>query len=178
MVALAGFVAFVTAVVFLVRPAFADGGTGAAASGNQGSVRVTVVEDRAYGRPAYRYRVENNNRTRAIVTFRVGDDIRGGQPELQQPPYGWTVEKGLPIGSAAAPDGWTVEAIREEEDNRWYVEWFSSEMDEIHDLAPGQMTDAFGVIVFDEAPEYLNGHWSVVFDNGEQLSGRIERDRP
>lgn len=139
-------------------------------------VRVTAVEERAYGRVAYHYAVENNSRARAIVSFRVGEDSGRPRAELRQPPYGWTDEKGLPIGSALAPDGWTVEAVREDEEQLWFVEWFTSESDETLDIAPGEMRDGFIVVLFDAAPEYLSSHWTIAFDNGERRSGRLERD--
>ncbi len=80
------------------------------------------------------------------------------------------------VPSALAPDGWTVEAIREEEEQLWYVEWFSSESDESLDIAPGEMRDGFSLIVFDAAPEYLTSDWTVVFDDGRRVSGKLERD--
>ncbi len=141
-----------------------------------GAVRVNVAEDRVYGRVAYKYSVENNHRTRSIVALRIGEDGREERAELRQPPFGWSDEKGLPIGSAFAPDGWTVEAIREDEHDLWFVEWFSSDADETLEIAPGEMRDGFGLIVFDRAPEYLSSHWTVVFDDGGRLSGRIARD--
>lgn len=139
-------------------------------------VRVTAIEERAYGRVAYRYAVENNSRARAIVSFRIGEDSGPPRAELRQPPYGWTDEKGLPIGSALAPDGWTVEAVREDEEQLWFVEWFTSESDETLDIAPGEMRDGFIVVLFDSAPEYLSSHWTVVLDNGERRTGQLERD--
>lgn len=142
-----------------------------------GFVRVRAAEDRVYGRVAYRYSVENNSRARSIVAFRVGEDSRRTRAELRQPPYGWTDEKGLPMGSALAPDGWTVEAVREDDRQLWFVEWFTSEADETLDIAPGEMRDGFNLIVFDSAPEYLTSHWTVVFENGQRLSGQLERDQ-
>jgi hypothetical protein len=139
-------------------------------------VRVTAIEERAYGRVAYRYSVENNSRSRTIVSLRVGEDSGRPRAELRQPPYGWSDDKGLPIGSALAPDGWTVEAVREDEEQLWFVEWFTSETDETLDIAPGEMRDGFLVVLFDSAPEYLSSHWTVVFDNGERRSGRLEPD--
>ncbi|MGH9345857.1 MAG: hypothetical protein ACRD26_01190 [Vicinamibacterales bacterium] len=151
--------------------------TVAATAGQQPrGVRVSAVEDRIYGRVAYRYAVENNSGTRSIVSFRIGEDDRRSRAELRQPPYGWTDEKGLPIGSAFAPDGWTVEAVREDEAQLWFVEWFTSEADDTLDIAPGEVRDGFSLIVFDSAPEYLTSHWTVVFDDGVRLSGRVEAD--
>jgi hypothetical protein len=149
----------------------------ARSAGEPTYVRVRVAEDRVYGRAAYRYSIENNSRERSIVAFRLGEDCRRTRAELRQPPYGWTDEKGLPIGSALAPDGWTVEAVREDEEELWFVEWFTSESDETLDIAPGQMRDGFSLIVFDSAPDYLTSHWTVVFDDGQRLSGQLERDR-
>lgn len=152
---------------------------GTALSGPQADVvRVTVAEGRVYGRAAYQYRVENNSRRRSIVAFRIGDDFRRSRAELPQPPYGWTDEKGLPLGSAFAPDGWTVEAVREEGAPLWFVEWFSSDSDDSLDIAPGEMRDGFTVVLTDAAPEYLTSHWTIVFDNGEHVSGRLRRERP
>ena len=138
-------------------------------------VHVRVLEDRIYGRVAYRYSVENNS-ARSIIAVRVGDDAQRTRAQLRQPPFGWTDEKGLPIGSALAPDGWTVEAVREEDAPLWFVEWFASESDAALDIAPGEMRDGFSLIVFDQAPEYLTSHWTVVFDNGQRSSGKLERD--
>lgn len=140
-------------------------------------VRVRVAEDRMHGRVAYRYAVENNSTRRSIVAFRLGEDARRPRAELRQPPYGWSLERGLPLGSALAPDGWAVEAVREDDVDRWFVEWFASESDDALDIAPGEMRDGFSLIVFDAAPEYLTSHWTVVFDNGQRLSGQLERDR-
>lgn len=140
-------------------------------------VRVTVAQGRVYGRAAYQYRVENNNRRRSIVAFRVGDDFRRSRAQLTLPPYGWTDERGLPIGSALAPDGWAVEAIRDEAAPLWFVEWFSSEDDESLDIAPGEMRDGFTVLVSDAAEAYATSQWTVVFDNGEHVTGRLERER-
>jgi hypothetical protein len=139
-------------------------------------VRVRVSEDRLYGRVAYRYSIENNTSTRSIVAFRVGEDAPRARAQLRQPPYGWTHDRGLPIGSALAPDGWSVEAVREDDEALWFVEWFAAEPDETLDIAPGEMRDAFSLIVFDGAPEYLTSDWTVVFDNGQRISGKLERD--
>jgi hypothetical protein len=143
-----------------------------------GYVRVRAIEDRVYGRVAYRYVIENNSRAQSIVAFRIGEDAARSRAELPRPPYGWTDEKGLPIGSALAPDGWTVEAVREDDADRWVVEWFASDADEAIDIAPGEMRDGFSLIVFDSAPEYVLGHWTVVFSNGQRVSGQLERDEP
>ena len=137
-----------------------------------------VVEDRIYGRVAYRYSIENNSQRHSIVAFRLGEDTQAARAQLRQPPFGWTDEKGLPIGSAFAPDGWTVEAVREDDAALWFVEWFTSESDESLDVGPGQMRDGYSLVVFDTAPEYLTGSWTVVFDNGERVSGRLEPEHP
>jgi hypothetical protein len=129
-----------------------------------------------YGRAAYRYSVENNSATHAIVAFRLGEHSRRSRAELRHPPYGWTHERGLPIGSALAPDGWTVEALREDDEALWFVEWFATDGDDALDIAPGEMRDGFSVLVFDAAPEYLSSHWTVVFANGLRASGQLERD--
>jgi hypothetical protein len=150
--------------------------SGAARSEEPAGIRVRVIEDRMYGRVAYRYSIENNSRRHSIVAFRLGEDAHDGRAQLRQPPFGWTDEKGLPIGSAFAPDGWTVEAIREDDAALWFVEWFTSESDETLDIAPGQARDGFSLIVFDWAPDYLTSSWTVVFDNGQRLSGKLERD--
>jgi len=139
-------------------------------------VRVRVIEDRIHGRVAYRYSIENNSSTHSIVALRVGEDSRRVRAQLRQPPYGWTHERGLPIGSALAPDGWTVEAVREDDEALWFVEWFAAEADETLDIAPGEMRDGFSLIVFDAAPEYLTSSWTVVFDNGARASAQLERD--
>ena len=147
-----------------------------AMSDETAQVHVRVAEDRVYGRVAYRYSVENNT-ARAIISIRVGEDAQRTRGQLRQPPFGWTDEKGLPIGSALAPDGWTVEAVREENARLWFVEWFTSESDDTLDIAPGEMRDGFSLIVFDPAPEYLTSHWTVVFDNGQRTSGKLEREQ-
>jgi hypothetical protein len=146
-------------------------------AGERGDVHVRVAEERMYGRVAYRYSIENNDSSRSIVAFRLGEDARRTRAQLRQPPFGWTHERGLPIGSALAPDGWTVEAVREDEESRWFVEWFASEADETLDIGPGQMRDGFSLIVFDAAPEYLSSQWTVVFNNGQSASGKLERDQ-
>ena len=140
------------------------------------AVHVRVIEDRMYGRVAYRYSIENNSARHSIVALRVGEDSHRTRAQLRQPPYGWTDERGLPIGSALAPDGWTVEAVREEDAPLWFVEWFASESDEAIDVAPGQMRDGFSLIVFDAAPEFVTSDWTVVFDNGHRASGKLERE--
>jgi len=157
-------------VVVLAPAAFSSGD-------ERVDVRVRVIEERMYGRVAYRYAIENNSATHSIVAFRVGEDSRRTRAELRQPPYGWTHEGGLPIGSALAPDGWTVEAVREDDEALWFVEWFATEADEALDIAPGEMRDGFSLIVFDAAPEYLTSQWTVVFDNGARASGQLERDQ-
>lgn len=139
-------------------------------------VRIRVSEDHVYGRVAYRYSIENNSPTRSIVAFRIGENAQRTRAQLRQPPYGWTDERGLPIGSALAPDGWTVEAVREDDEALWFVEWFTSESDDTLDIAPGEMRDGFSLIVFDSAPEYLTSDWGVVFDDGGHVSGKLERD--
>ena len=165
--------AYVIGVAAIFSSVFAPGHVGAE---ERAGVRVRVTEDRMYGRVAYRYSIENNSSTRSIVAFRVGEDARRTRAQLRQPPYGWTLERGLPIGSALAPDGWTVEAVREDDEALWFVEWFASEADETLDVAPGEMRDGFSLIVFDAAPEYLTSQWTVVFDNGQRATGQLERD--
>lgn len=140
------------------------------------AVRVRVAEDRIYGRVAYRYSIENNSQ-QSIIAFRLGEDAHRSCGQLHQPPFGWTDEKGLPIGSAFAPDGWTVEAIREDDEPLWFIDWFTSESDESLDIAPGEMRDGFGLVVFNAAPEYLTSSWTIVFGNGQRVSGRLERDQ-
>jgi hypothetical protein len=140
-------------------------------------VRVRVIEDRIYGRVAYRYSIENNSQNASVVAFRLGEDAQRTRAQLRQPPFGWSDEKGLPLGSAFAPDGWTVEAVREDDEPLWFVEWFTSESDETLDIAPGEMRDGFALVVFDAAPEYLTSSWTVVFDNGQRTSGTVERDQ-
>jgi hypothetical protein len=148
----------------------------AASFDESAAIHVRVIEDRMYGRIAYRYSIENNSANRSIVAFRVGEASHRTRAQLRQPPYGWTDERGLPIGSALAPDGWTVEAVREDDAPLWFVEWFTSESDETLDIAPGEMRDGFSLIVFDAAPEYLTSDWTVVFDNGQRVSGKLEHD--
>jgi len=147
-----------------------------ARSDEAAQVHVRVVEDRIYGRVAYRYSVENNT-GQSIIAVRIGEDAQRTRGQLRQPPYGWTDEKGLPIGSALAPDGWTVEAVREEDAHLWFIDWFTSESDETLDIAPGEMRDGFSLIVFDAAPEYLTSHWTVVFEDGRRVSGKLEREQ-
>jgi hypothetical protein len=139
-------------------------------------IHVRVAEDRMYGRVAYRYSIENNSAAHSIVAFRLGEDWHRTRAQLRQPPYGWTHERGLPIGSALAPDGWTVEAVREDNEALWFVEWVATEADETLDIAPGEMRDGFSLIVFDAAPEYLTSHWTVVFENGQRAFGKLEHD--
>ena len=140
-------------------------------------VRVRVAEDRVYGRVAYRYSIENNSRTHSIVGFRLGEDQQRTRGQLRQPPFGWSDDKGLPLGSAFAPDGWTVEAVREDDAPLWFVDWFTSESDESLDIAPGEMRDGFTLVVFDAAPDYLTSSWTVVFANGRRVCGRLEKDQ-
>lgn len=150
----------------------------AAGAGERDYVRVRVAEEPVYGRVGYRYSIENNSAGRAIVAFRLGERADRDRAELRQPPFGWTDEKGLPMGSARAPDGWTVEAVREDDEGLWFVEWFTSETDQTLDIAPGEVRDGFSLIVLDAAPEYLTSHWTVVFDDGRRLSGKLEREEP
>jgi hypothetical protein len=138
-------------------------------------VRVRAIQDLIHGRVTYRYSIENNSR-HSIVAFRVGEDPQRGRAQLRTPPFGWTDESGLPLGSALAPDGWTVEAVREDDAPLWFVDWFASESDDSLDISPGELRDGFSLIVFDPAPEYLTSSWTVVFDNGQRVSGALEKD--
>jgi hypothetical protein len=140
-------------------------------------VRVRVSEHRLPGRVAYWYAVENDSRSGAIVALRIGEDARRGRAQLRRAPLGWSDDKGLPLGSALAPDGWTVEAVREDDAPLWFVDWFTDDTDDALDIAPGQMRDGFSLVLIDSAPEYLTASWTVVFDNGRRLSGTVEPAR-
>ena len=143
------------------------------ASTAQENLGVRVFARKAENTPSgvvYEYEVRNDG-PRPIGTIFVGWRFGGGNYELLQPPLGWTLDDGIPAGSATAPPNWTVDAIQLEHSQRWFVVWHA---DPGAALQPGQTLGGFSVRTASPSSAYRLGRWSVIFTNGADAAWWLE----
>ena len=149
-------------------------GVATAASTAQGNFGVRVFAREAENTPSgvvYEYEIRNNGPSpigAVYVGWRFGTD----NFELLQPPLGWTLEDGIPAGSATSPPGWTVEAIQLEHSRRWTIEWAPESPGAA--LQPGQTLGGFSVRTASASSAYRLGRWSVIFGSGADAAWWLE----
>jgi len=135
--------------------------------------RVTAFEEISGSQAVYHYRVENRDAEQAIVQLWVGYDYTTDEIGLPAPPAGWTEDTGIPPGNATSPPGWTVSAVREEEQQRFFIRWLSAENDASTDIAP-QSVATFSVSAPTPIALYRTTRWVAFFDDGQVAEGRLE----
>jgi hypothetical protein len=137
----------------------------------QGTVRVTVAESAVGSVARYVYRVENRT-TQPIVGLRVGFDRATDQPQLHEPPLGWTIDAGVPPSRSGAPRGWTLRVVTTEESDIIYLDW-SSDGDPRWDIAPGTAVGGFSVTLAHASAEYRTARFDAVLGNSTHVTGTL-----
>lgn len=123
------------------------------------------------GRMSYTYEVTNNSKSNIAMVW-VGYVFRGEEPELDVMPVGWDFFKGPPKGSCISPEGWDCLVITQEESTRHFIEWSIKE-NGVVPFKPGKVLNGFTVILPKADDTYLNGPFTVFFDDDEPFSSLI-----
>jgi hypothetical protein len=138
-------------------------------------VAVDVSEKTARGFVVYRYAIRNRcAEAVGIAALQIGTDGVAPEPELKEPPKGWSEEAGLPAGAAAAPRGWAAALITQEESETHYLEWRAKGATSPAPLAAGHTLRGFAVTLPNPDGTHRKGHWRLILIDATTLTGRLE----
>lgn len=141
-------------------------------------VSVTACKTDGPAGPTYTYYVTNQSPD-SVLSIVIGYDGLAGygtpdaRPKLRQRPRGWTLDDGIPIGSATAPTGWAVSAFGMEECDSLAVQWRVATLG--YALPPGGAWSSMSVSVDAADPAYESGRWTAYLSSASSpvITGQL-----